>query len=430
MPGARERHVGQSSRSTAGPRPEGETWLSRVADNASSLAGGVPKELLGDYLLLLAEAATHGRRPRRAELDAVNVLGRRAAESGVPAGQAVSLYLSAARQVWAKFPMVVRIRDSAAVRAAADAVLQVVDDAVAVFADGHAQALRERVRREETLRRELIEDLLRGDAHLGDLVERAEPFGLDLTRTHQVALAAPGRRLPNIGAAASTLERIILDRFGDRDALVATKEGQVVVLVPAEAPAVPRPQSHTGAAASLGHMLHAELERLPRGRPWRVTVGRPHLGAYGIARSYEEARETQSMAVRLQLERPVIEAEDTLIYRVLVRDQPAITDLVHAVLSPLAQARGGAAALLDTLEAYFATGCISTQAAARLHLSVRAVTYRLSRVKALTGYDPADLTQRFTLHTAVLGARALGWPDHELPQPQALERSGPPTANT
>lgn len=427
MGGARGRRAEQPSRSTAVPRPDDETWLSRAADNASTLAG-VPKDFLGDYLLLLAEAATHGRRPRRAELDAVNALGRRAAESGVSAGQAVSLYLSAARQVWGELPMVVRERNSAAVRAAADAVLQVIDDAVAVFADGHAQALRERVRREETVRRELIEDLLRGDAHLSELVERAEPFGLDLTSTHQVALAAPGQRLPDIEAAASTLERIVLDRFGDRDALVATKEGQVVVLVPAEPREPSRAQPH--AATGLGHTLHAELDRLRRGRPWRVTVGRAHPGAYGIARSYEEARETQTMAARLQLERPVIEAEDVLIYRVLFRDQPAITDLVHTVLSPLTQARGGAAAFIDTLEAYFATGGIATQAAARLHLSVRAVTYRLTRVKALTGYDPADPTQSFTVHAAVLGARALGWPNHEPAQPHPLERSGPTTANT
>jgi sugar diacid utilization regulator len=409
---ARGRRAEKPSKRTAASLPEDETWLSRAADNASTLAG-VPKELLGDYLLLLAEAATHGRRPRRAELEAVSMLGRRAAESGVSAGQAVSLYLSAARQVWGELPMVVRERNSAAVRAAADAVLQVIDDAVAVFADGHAQALRERVRHEETIRRELIEDLLRGDAHLGELVERAEPFGLDLTRTHQVALAAPGQRLPDIDAAASTLERIVLDRFGDRDALVATKEGQVVVLVPAEPREPARAQPH--AATGLGRTLHSALDRLRRGRPWRVTVGRPHPGAYGIARSYEEAREAQTMAARLQLERPVIEAEDMLIYRVLFRDQPAITDLVHTVLSPLAQARGGPAGLLDTLEAYFATGGIATQAAARLHLSVRAVTYRLARVKTLTGYDPADPAQRFTVHAAVLGARALGWPNHELP---------------
>ena len=96
-------------------------------------------------------------------------------------GRGVDLYLSAARRVWAELPAVVRERDNKAVRAAASAVLQVVDDAVASFADGHAEAGRELVRREETLRRELVDDLLRGDAHLSELVERAEPFGLDLT---------------------------------------------------------------------------------------------------------------------------------------------------------------------------------------------------------------------------------------------------------
>ena len=403
---------------------EDEDWLVRVAEAASRDAGGVPKELLGDYLHLLADAATHGRRPGRSELEAVGLLGRRAAASGVPVGRAVSLYLSAARQVWGNLPEVIRSRDSAAVRAAADAVLHVVDDAVAAFAEGHAEAGREMVRREETLRRELIEDLLRGDAHLGELAERAEPFGLDLTRTHQVALAAPARRLPDVEAATSALERIVLDRFGDRDVLVATKEGLLVVLAPAESPAPDTASDRTRAATDLGQLVHAELNRLRRGRPWRVAVGRPHLGAYGIARSYEEAREGLTMAARLRLDSPVVDAGDMLLYRVLVRDQPAIVDLVHSVLGPLTRARGGATALLDTLDSYFATGGVATETAVRLHLSVRAVTYRLDRVRALTGYNPADPAHRFTLHAAVLGARALGWPDHELPQPDASPRSG------
>ena len=387
-----------------------------MAEAASRDAEGAPQELLGDYLLLLAEAATQGRRPRRAELETVRQLGRRAAESGVSAGRGVSLYLSAARRVWAELPMVVRTRDRAAVRAAADAVLHVVEDAVATFAEGHAEGGRAMVRREEEARRALIEDLLRGDSHLGDLVERAEPFGLDLTRTHQVALAAPGKRLSEVEAATSALERLVLDRFGDRDMLVATKEGLLVVLAPADPS--PTPSQSTDAAeakSGLGQLMHSELSRLGRGRPWRVAVGRPHLGAYGIARSYEEAREGLTMARRLHLDSPVIDAGDLLIYRVLMRDQPAIVDLVHAVLSPLADSRGGAGVLLDTLDAYFATGGVATETALRLHLSVRAVTYRLDRVRALTGYNPADPTHRFTLHAAVLGARALGWPDEAVP---------------
>jgi sugar diacid utilization regulator len=161
--------------------------------------------------------------------------------------------------------------------------------------------------------------------------------------------------------------------------------------------------------------MHGELNRLRHGRPWRVAVGRAHPGLYGIARSYEEAREALTMAVRLHLDSPIVNAHDLLVYRVLLRDQPAIVDLVASVLSPLLQARGGAEPLLATLDAYFRTGAVATESAKRLHVSVRTVTYRLSRIKKLTGYDAVDPQHRFTLQAAVLGARALNWPTEPLP---------------
>jgi sugar diacid utilization regulator len=399
---------------SAGSAP-GLTWLDGIREEASRDAGGAPAQLLGDYLLLLADAATYGRRPERAEIEAVALLGRRAAQSGVSAGRGVDLYLAAARLVWAELPAVIRERDSGAVRAAADAVLHVIDDAVAAFAQGHAEAGREMVRQEETLRRQFIEDLLRGDAHLGDLVQRAEPFGFDLTRSHQVALASPGRPLPDIESATTALERAVLTRFGDRDVLVTTKQGQVVVIAPADPARQPSTAEHRSPANGFGKVVYAALDGLRPRRAWRVAVGRPHPGAYGIARSYEEARDGLSMSARMDLDNPIINVENLLIYRVLLRDQPAIVDLVAAVLSPLTRARGGAQPLVDTLDAYFATGGVATEAAARLGLSVRAVTYRLNRIGLLTGYDPTDPAHQFTMHAAVLGARLLGWPEHALP---------------
>ena len=41
------------------------------------------------------------------------------------------------------------------------------------------------------------------------------------------------------------------------------------------------------------------------------------------------------MAVRLRLDSSLIQAEQLLIYRVLLRDQPAIADLVQSVLGQL-----------------------------------------------------------------------------------------------
>jgi len=196
--GVKDRNDQRSPSPTESSSADG-SWLAEVAQAAGREAGGVPVELLGDYLTLLADAATTGRKSDPVEL-----------------------------------PMVIRARDSAAVRAATEAVLHVVDAAVANLAEGYTEARKQMVRQEETLRREFIEDLLRGDADVGRLVERAEPFGLDMGRPHQVALAAPTGRLGHADAVISALERAVVHRFGDRDVLVAGKDGWIVVVAPAD----------------------------------------------------------------------------------------------------------------------------------------------------------------------------------------------------
>src|SRR4051794_13638016 len=133
-----------------------QSWLDDVSDAAARDAR-TPAELLGDYLPLLAAAAASGRRPLRREIDAVAGLGRRAAEQGIPPGRVVDLYLSAAWRLWQQLPDVQRSADSEVVRAAAETVLRVIDDAVAALVDGYQDARRQLIRREESMRRELID---------------------------------------------------------------------------------------------------------------------------------------------------------------------------------------------------------------------------------------------------------------------------------
>jgi sugar diacid utilization regulator len=385
-------------------------WLDAVGASAAS-AAQAPAELLGEYLPLLADAAIHGRRPDPWELDAVRELGRRAAAQGVGARRAVDLYLSASWRLWRQLPVVVRSSDPEMVRRAAEAVLRVLDDAVGVLVDGHQSERRDMIRREEALRAEFVDDLLRGDADVSAMVERAELFGIDLGKPHHVALAAPRGADSDVARAATVLERAVVDRFGDREVLVATKDGRVVVLVPSAA-------TPAGAAArgrDIGELLRADLGRLRISGRWRVAAGRAFPGAYGVARSYEECRESLELADRLDLDDDVVRAGDLLVYRVLGRDQAAIVDLVREVLGPLLQVRGGPQVLLETLQAYFDAGDVATEAARRLHVAVRTVTYRLSRVAQLTGYSVSRPDQRFSLQAAVLGARLLEWPARPLP---------------
>lgn len=134
--------------------------------------------------------------------------------------------------------------------------------------------------------------------------------------------------------------------------------------------------------------------------------------AEGRAAVYEEARRAIDLAERLGHADQVVRATDFLVFD-LLRDRAAISDLIATVLGPLREARGGAAPLVETLSAYFSQGMIPG-AARQLHLSDRAVVYRLQRVSKLTGYSATDAGQRFTLEAAVLGARLLDWPTHEL----------------
>jgi sugar diacid utilization regulator len=153
-----------------------------------------------------------------------------------------------------------------------------------------------------------------------------------------------------------------------------------------------------------------DLRRRAEVGAWQIGIGRSGPGPAGVLASYDQAHSALDLAARLGIDEPVVLATDLLVYQVLLRDRAAIVELVDVVLTPLEQARGGAQPLLDTLAAYFDAGGNTAQAARAMHLSVRAITYRLDRVHRLTGHDPTASMHRFTLHAAVLGAKLLDWP--------------------
>jgi GGDEF-like domain/PucR C-terminal helix-turn-helix domain len=401
--------------------------LAAIAAAASREAGGVPVGLLGDYLPAAAEAAASGRRLTAAELSGYGRSGEQAALSGVALRGLVDLFLSATWRLWRELPAGT---SPTAVRAAGLAVLRAADDAVAAAAEGFERALLTVARREEAERREFFDDLLSGRGPVGDLIVRGDQLGLRLAGPHQVVVAgsaAPGAALNPAGVE---VDAVVADAAAPSPALVATRGGRVVAITGAadgkEADRVaralarllgqPQPGAGTGQAPAGTVRGQAPAGAGPEpSPPWRIVVGRPHPGPSGVVRSYEEAAEALDVAERLGLPEPVARAADLLVYQVLLRDRTAITDLVRTVLMPLSAARGGAAPLLATLAAYFARGGVAAAAARDLHLSVRAVTYRLARVRDLTGRDPGLPADALTLQVAAIGARLLDWPATPLP---------------
>ncbi|QMU77809.1 PucR family transcriptional regulator [Streptacidiphilus sp. PB12-B1b] len=351
--------------------------VAEAADPGAATGSGVQA-----WGRLLEDVARSGRRLRREELESLRQCGDRAAEDGRALAELIDERLAEIGRVWAGQP--VDGASMAALRAA-----------VAALAAGHGRAYRQRLQREEAGRREFVADLLSSRSDLGRLAEHAERFGLNLACAHVVAVAdGDGYDLED--PLVRGVERQLLGRFGEQDVLLAVKHGRLVCIVP----------GGPGEAAAV-----KAFAELTEGR--RVVVGRPHSGPGGVVHSYEEARAALEQANRLRLPGRLLHSADLLVLPVLLRDRDALEELVHGVLGPLREARGGAQPLLETLAAYADSRYVSAEAARRLGLSVRALSYRLERIIRLTGLDPDDALQRYTLETAAFGARLLGWPDQE-----------------
>lgn len=373
-----------------------------AAEQKAAEQAGVPVRFLDGFLNLLDAAADTGRRPNRDELSERRELGIRAAEEGVERGALIEAYLRAAEHGWSHLGGVADAPTASAVRAAVSAVSAVQRSVLMALISGFEDSGRVSAGRDEAERREFIDDLLHGRSDFGHLAERGERFGLRLASSHVVVVAAAKRAFRDSDPITGAVDRALSERFGDRNILVTTKEGLLVVLAP------------TGLRGVPGEFSHQLVRHLGSDSGWQVAVGRSHPGAGGIVQSYEEARSTLDLADRLGFRTTMLHAADLLVFPVLLRDHAAITDLVRTVLGPLENSRGGPHALLATLAAFFDNQGNVTATARHLELSARTVTYRLDRVHQLTGYAATEPTQRFTLEAAVLGAKLLDWPAQPL----------------
>ncbi len=392
-----------------GPHPP----LDAIAKASAADADAIDPEFLADLLPALVTAVATGNRLGRRDLAAYRDAGRKAAARGVALRSLLDLYLSAMWRLWRHLPEVAEPTDLTAVAGAGEVMLRAANDVVAALTEGYQLARRDLIAAQSAARREFVDDLLLGGTQgLAGLVDRAGSFGLSLAGPHAVVVVRAERPFTDSSPLTTMVERSILGTKADADALVTTKEGSLVVIFAApDRGAID--EVIGGLAGSLPAATAATGVRLRRTADvgsWRMGVGRAHQGPTGIRLSFDQALEALELGARLGGHQQVWDAADLLVQRVLVRDETAMRELVDAVLAPLTGTRGGAEPLLRTLEAYFAAGGNASLTARSLHLSVRALTYRLEKIAAVTGRDPADPAHRFELQAAVTGARLLGWP--------------------
>lgn len=360
---------------------------------AAGAGAVVPPEFVAGFPEVLAEISVSCRALSRSEREGRRALGEQAADAGYGLRDLTAVHLAVARRAWATLPGVSGARDAGELRTTGAAVLAALEAGIAALGEGHERAQRHAVQRAAAARRTFVDDLLYGRSDPGRIAEQAEGFGLRLADRHivAVALAPQDETYDERHPLLRRVERELAGRFGDHDVLIAPKDGRLVCI----APTTQQPALDAFVKLASGH---------------RVAVSRPHNGAAGVVRGYEEAINALDLAERLDLGQNVLNSADLLVFPVLLRDRAAMADLIRSVLGPLEHARGGAEPLLATISVYAAAGYVNAEAARRLDLSVRALSYRLERIAALTGFDPDDALQRYTLETAALGARLLDWP--------------------
>lgn len=118
-------------------------------------------------------------------------------------------------------------------------------------------------------------------------------------------------------------------------------------------------------------------------------MGRRHHKVAGISKSYGEAHEAVVTGLSAGLSGQCLAYSDVLLDN-LVRESEYADDLLQDVIIPLStyDTRRGTE-LLHTLECFYDNRFNLSRAAAVLSVRPNTVTYRLERIREITGYDPA-----------------------------------------
>ena len=136
--------------------------------------------------------------------------------------------------------------------------------------------------------------------------------------------------------------------------------------------------------------------------PGPVVVG-PRAGSLtDAAASAREALAARRVARAWPAAPRPVSADALLPERALASESAAQERLVAQVYVPLAQDRGP---LLDTVEAFLASGCSVEGASRRLLVHPNTVRYRLKRAHDLSGWSPSDPRGQFALRTALVLGR-------------------------
>jgi hypothetical protein len=353
-----------------------------------------------------------GRAPGPGDITEVIAWSGRRAEEHVPLEAALTAHIIGMEAIWAAFTELAGPGETAELAAAGAGLLSYVRSVVPAVAVAHLEEQQRGQAEAREIHRALVAALLAGQPAHG----LAESAGITLAPAYvilelrfatraQAARAAAGAtrsaaprgevvrpETPREGPPVSggTLRRLqsALDALtGDR-VPAALDSGGGTALLPVAADAV------EPALAGLPELVAGLHEAL--GRPLLVAAAAA-ADLTAVPAAAEEAAQVLDIVHRLGRPPGHYRFADVVLEYQLARPGPGLAALA-AWLGPLA----GRPELLDTLRTYVAYGHNRSRSAEELHIHRNTLDYRLRKVAALTGLDPAVPAQARLLDAAVL----------------------------
>jgi hypothetical protein len=312
-----------------------------------------------------------GKPPAEADLGDLAVSAARRAEEGIPLGAVLTAYSLGIRAMWHALLDGARPDELGDVLKATDLVLRFQQTAMSVVATAYAEERQTIFSHEQDTRHALVTALLAGEPTTSRVADRHAILVLSI-RGHETEIAAR-RALRRIQDELTPIALHLLDTTGG------------VVLLPPE------------------HDLPTLVHRL--GTVADVTAAAAVADTKDVPEHYRQAREVLDIVSRSGRPPGVYRLEDVLLEYQLSQVTPATTRLA-ALLDPLADNPD----LLPTLELYLAEDLNRRRTATALHLHPNTVDYRLRRVVALTGLDPARPQDLQHIGAALAARRVIGFP--------------------
>ncbi|HMA35651.1 MAG TPA: helix-turn-helix domain-containing protein, partial [Chloroflexia bacterium] len=223
------------------------------------------------------------------------------------------------------------------------------------------------------------------------------------------AETAEGRRSGRARALITSVNNFFRQPY---DAVPAYLGGAEIAILkacgpPATAPSPPRPATPRtlDPAWDDGPALCASAEALLarlRGETRAslgLGIGRYHPGIGGLVRSYQDAAAALHIGQRFSGRGRVYTLDRLGVGAFIgLTDEATKVDLARHLLGPLERELD----LVATLEAFFAANCSPSATAAALAIHRNTLTYRLDKVRMLTGLDPRNFDEAVQIRSGLL----------------------------